>query len=167
MLGNKHIRNEIFENLCNCTFQGKVLFRELIVVPISRIEDVHVDMIIKYKRKSEVTAVAKRPADELDDKILPSRKGSKLFGDLTSRQQANVCKGIKELLDARMDISGPEVERVAMQLLPKSLKNRLIVPEPTVTCTSSLPEDNVKQLKSLHHVFSAKTKLHIFNIFLN
>ena len=163
MLGNKHIRNEILESLCHCTFQGKAQFRELIVVPISRIEDVHVDMIIKYKRKSEVTAVAKRPADELDDKILPSRKGSKLFGDLTSRQQANVCKGIKELLDARMDISGPEVERVAMQLLPKSLKNRLIVPEPTVTCTSSLPEVNVKQLKSLHHVFSAKTKEVVVN----
>jgi len=62
-----------------------------------------------------------------------------------------------------MDISGPEVESVAMQLLPKSVKDRLIVPEPTVTCSSSLPEVNVKQLKSLHNVFSEKTKEVVVN----
>ena len=34
MLGNKHIRNEILESLCHCTFQGKAQFRELIVVKV-------------------------------------------------------------------------------------------------------------------------------------
>ena len=40
ILGNNHIRNEILENLCHCTFQGKAEKRELIVVPISRIGEV-------------------------------------------------------------------------------------------------------------------------------